>query len=221
MDNLAAYYPLDGDYLDDSGNGRNGVAAGVPDVIVFIEGAIGQAIDLSGGNAYVEILDYKGINAINGVQQAFSVSNWFTITATSGDHEMVTWGTTSPANQRLTWRVHEGRLRTEHGGGNLRGNTYVNDGEWHFGAITVAEGANLRPDVTKLYVDGVEDSTFSGSNIAYNLQPGANVCIGCRADNKSRFWPGAIDEVRIYDRVLSAGEVAALAGITESFDLPY
>jgi hypothetical protein len=216
--NLLAYYPLNGDYQDASGNGRHGVA--VDDMgNFFIDGVSGQALDLSSGNGYVEIPGFKGITANDGVQQAFSISNWFTITETSGDHEMVTWGA-SPATERLTWRVHEGRLRTEHGGGNLRGNTYVNDGEWHHGALTVAEGANLRPDVTKLYVDGVEDSTFSGADNAYNLQPDADVCIGCRADNKTRFWPGSLDEVRIYDRVLSAEEVAGLAGKTKPVHKP-
>jgi hypothetical protein len=219
--NLLAYYPLDGDYQDASGNNRHGVP--VADIgNFFIDGVSGQGLDLSSGNGYVEITGFKGIMAIDGVQQAFSISNWFTITETSGDHEMVTWGA-SPGSEHLAWRVQEGRLRTEHGSGNLRGNTYVNDGEWHQAALTVAEGANLRPDVTKLYVDGVEDTILSGtgSDTAYNLQPDADVCIGCRADTKTRFWPGALDEVRIYDRVLTSAEVAGLAGKTKPVHQPF
>jgi len=226
MDNLTVYLPLDGNSMDASGNGLHGTIVladpnGQPN---FIEGAVGMALDFSGGNDYVNIDGYKGINIDpndpNRVQPAFSVTNWFKITATSGDHEMVTWGT-SAGRQRLTWRVHQGRLRTEHAAGNLRGNTYVNDGEWHHGGLTVAEGANLRPDVTKMYVDGVEDTTFSGSNNPYELTAGADVRIGMSGPQNSRYWPGSLDEVRIYDRVLSAEEVAALAGLTESFDLPY
>jgi len=219
--NLVGYWPLNGDYQDASGNGRHGVA--VDDMgNLFIDGVSGQALDLSSGNGYVEIPGFKGVTAIDGVQQPFSISNWFKITETSGNNEMVTWGLQGDAT-RLTWSVNEGRLRTEHNSGNLRGNTYVNDGEWHHAALTVAEGANLRPDVTKLYVDGVEDSILSGtgSDNAYNLQPDADVCIGCRADNKTRFWPGSLDEVRIYDRVLSAEEVAGLAGNTKPVHKPF
>ncbi len=217
--NLLAHYALDGDYQDASGNGRHGVPIEEANIF-FIAGVAGQALDLASGNGYVEIPGFKGITAIDGVQQPFTIANWFKTTETSGDQEMVTWGA-SPGTQRLTWRVHEGRLRTEHGSGNLRGNTYVNDGEWHFGALTVAEGANLRPDVTKLYVDGLEDSTFSGSDNAYDLQPDADVCIGCRADDKSRFFIGVLDEVRIYNRVLSPAEIAALAGKTKPIHVPF
>ena len=214
---LMAYYEFEGAYNDSSGNARNGTAVGNP---VFAAGKVGQAISLDGVDDYVNITGYKGINAVDGVQQKFSIANWFRITETSGDHEMVTWGTNTAA-QRLSWRVHEGRLRTEHGDGNLRGNTYVNDGEWHHGVLVVTEGANLRVPSTRLYVDGVEDTVFSGSDNAYNLTADADVCIGCRADNKSRFFPGSIDDVRIYERVLSPEEIAWLAGVIKPFDKPF
>ena len=128
---LEGYWPLDGDLLDASGNGRHGTWMGDPNAVLdpnsFEAGAVGLGLVLNGVDQYVNIDGYTGISAVDGVQQAFSVANWFKITATSGDTEMVTWGT-GPAATRLTWRVHQGRLRTEHGGGNLRGNTYVNDG---------------------------------------------------------------------------------------------
>ena len=214
---LVAHYEFVGTTADSSGNGLHGTAVGEP---VFVAGKIGQAISLDGIDDYVEITGYKGINAVDGVQQEFSIANWFRITATSGDHEMVTWGT-NVGTQRLTWRVHEGRLRTEHGSGNLRGNTYVNDGQWHHGALVVTEGASLRVPATRLYVDGVEDTVFSGSDNAYNLTADADVCIGCRADNKSRFFPGSIDDVRIYERVLTEEEIAWLSGRTKPFDKPF
>jgi hypothetical protein len=85
-------------------------------------------------NDYINIDGYKGINAdINGVQPAFSVSAWF---QTAGNGEMVSWG--SPfSGQRFTFRLNEGRLRTEHGNGNLQGYTTCNDGEWHNFTLTV------------------------------------------------------------------------------------
>ena len=140
---------LDGDANEVSGNGLNGTIVladpnGQPN---FIEGAVGLALDLSGGDDYVNIDDYKGINIDpndpNRVQPAFTVMNWFNTTGAEG--EMVTWGT-NVGRQRLTWRVNASTLRTEHGAGNLRGNTIVNDGEWHHGALTVAEGADHRAE---------------------------------------------------------------------------
>ena len=209
---LEGYWPLDGDLLDASGNGRHGTWMGDPNAVLdpnaFEPGAVGLALTFDGVDDFVSIAGYKGINAIDGVQQAFSVANWFKIApgASNGNTEMVTWGT-SAGRQRLTWRVHQGRLRTEHASGNLRGNTSVDDGRWHHVAIVVSEGAALWPPQTLLYVDGRADSTFSGSDTTYNLTAGPDVCIGCRADDKSRFFPGSIDDVRIYDKTLTAEEI--------------
>jgi hypothetical protein len=107
-------------------------------------------------------------------------------------------------------------LRTEHASGNLRGDTYVNDGEWHHGALVVTEGANLRVPATRLYVDGVEDTTFSGSDNTYNLTAGADVRIGMSGPQNGRYWPGSIDDVRIFDKVLTDNEVKIMAGLLES-----
>jgi hypothetical protein len=136
---------------------------------------------------------------------------------------MVTWGSatgTPVGGQYMTFRVESGSLRTEHGDGNLRGNTICNDGEWHHGALTVQGGANLRGPQTMLYIDGQADGTFSGSDNVYNVTADADVSIGRRASHADRYFPGSLDEVRIYDRMLSAGEVAGLAGRTRPFDRP-
>jgi len=213
--NLELYLPLDGDYLDASGNNRHGTGMGGPQ---FVDGAVGQAIELDGVNDYVVIEGYKGVNAdytdpANPVQRPFTIVNWVNTTSTSGDTEMVTWGVQG-SGTRLTWRVHLGTLRTEHAAGNLRGNTYVNDGQWHHVALVVTEGANLRPDKTKMYVDGREDSTFSGGDVTYKLIAEYDVRIGMSGPQNGRYFPGSLDEVRIYDRALSLAEIAGLSGRT-------
>ncbi|MCH8216836.1 MAG: LamG domain-containing protein [Planctomycetes bacterium] len=86
----------------------------------------------------------------------------------------------------------------------------ANEGEWHHGALVVNEGASLRVPNTLLYIDGQRDSTFSGSDNIYNLQPSTDVSIGRRATSNDRFFPGSIDEVRIYDRALIDAEIALL-----------
>ena len=226
--NLVAYYPLDGDYQDASSNNRHGTAVGGP---LFVPGAAGQALELDGGDDYVNIDGYKGINADhtdpdNPVQQPFTISNWVKTTNDSGNTEMVTWGLQG-SGTRLTWRIHEGRLRTEHNAGNLRGNTYVNDGEWHHVALVVNEGANLRPETTQLYVDGLEDSYFSGGDTTFKLTADSDVRIGMSGPHEAagvadvRYFLGTLDEIRIYDRALSAPEIAGLAGKTKPIHIPF
>ncbi|MCH8219584.1 MAG: LamG domain-containing protein, partial [Planctomycetes bacterium] len=216
------HLPFDGDYQDASGNGRHGTPMGIPDP-PFEAGNQGQAVSFDGIGQYVEITGYLGIVADrtdpdNPVQQPFSVSCWL---KTLEDGEMVTWGSRDAApvgGQYSTFRLNGGSLRAEHGNGNLRGNTTVNDGEWHHAALTVIEGGNLRDGQTTLYVDGRADSTFSGSGNIYNLTAEASVSIGRRASHEDRYFFGSIDEVAIYDRHLSAAEVAWLAGRTAPFD---
>jgi hypothetical protein len=212
-----AYYPFDGDFQDASGNGRHGAGlGGVLGGPLFEPGHAGQAVVLDGAGQYVGIAGYQGVSAVDGVQQPFSISNWL---KTTGDGEMVTWGS-APGGMRLSWRVELGILRTEHGDGNLRGNTLVNDGEWHHAALVVQEGANLRVPNTMLYIDGIADGVNSGSDNLYNLTADVDVNIGQRATHSDRFFPGSLDEVRIFDRPLTAGEVAGLAGRTQAFDKP-
>jgi regulation of enolase protein 1 (concanavalin A-like superfamily) len=205
---LMGYWKFDGDTLDSSGNDRHGTLVG--NALLIPMGAHGGGLSLDGNGDYVTIPGYKGVNAVDGVQHAFTVANWFRTTFDTGDREMVTWGTNA-AGQRLSWRVFEGTLRTEHGNGNLRGTTVCNDGEWHHAALVVTDGANLRVPATRLYLDGVEEAITSGSNNAFYLTEGADVSIGRRADNNTRYWLGDLDEVRIYDRALTADEIKALA----------
>jgi hypothetical protein len=213
---LVLHLPFDGDYQDASGNGRHGTPMGGFNPS-FEAGQLGQAVSFDGIEQYVAITGYQGILAVDAVQQPFSIVNWVKTTSASGNTEMVTWGLQGAAT-RLTWRVHQGRLRTEHAAGNLRGNTYINDGEWHHVALTVSEGATLRPEMTQLYVDGREDSYFSGADTAYILAAGSDVNVGRSGPQNGRYFIGSLDEVRIYDRHLSAAEVAWLAGRTAAFD---
>ena len=89
--------------------------------------------------------------------------------------------------------------------------------------MTVAEGSNMTPPGTRIYVDGIADSegadTVNSQNI-WNVTADADVTIGSRASHGDRFLTGSIDEVRIYDRALTDAEIAWLAGRTQAFDKP-
>jgi hypothetical protein len=75
------------------------------------------------------------------------------------------------------------------------------DSNWHFICLTY-DGATA-----KLYADGTLKESASKPN--WDLNP--SVCyIGCYLNNGA-FWNGPVDDVRIYNRALSATEVSALA----------
>jgi len=58
-----------------------------------------------------------------------------------------------------------------------------------------------------------------GSVEVDNVDTPGEVRMGKRQDNDN-FFPGSVDEVRIYDRALSDGEIAWLAGKTEPVHKP-
>jgi hypothetical protein len=82
------------------------------------------------------------------------------------------------------------------------------DGNWHH-VVGVADSSNL---ILKLYVDGnlVATSSYGGSTQIGNSE----LNIGRNPGATFQVFNGVIDEVRIYNRALSAEEVKILYNIT-------
>ncbi len=207
---LVAHYEFEGNTNDSSGNARHGTAMGSP---TFVAGKVGQAISLDGID-FVDITGYKGVLG----SHAFSITAW--IKTTDDEGEIVGWGN-PVARERVEFRVNANRLRCEHGAGNRQGDTNVNDGGWHHVALTVIENATLsHPDVI-LWLDGQDDTRPGTDPDAFNITANHDVKIGRRYSNDTRWLIGLVDDVRIYDRVLTEEEIAWLAGKTKPFDKPF
>ena len=58
------------------------------------------------------------------------------------------------------------------------------------------EGATLRPEMTQLYVDGREDTYFSGADVAYIIAAGSDVTVGRSGPQEGRYFFGSLDEGR-------------------------
>ena len=203
---------------DSSGNGLNGTIVDA----TWDTGIQGSALLFNGTSSYVNIDGFKGINADRTdpnfpIQNPFTVAKW--IKTSVGEGSMLTWGTNA-GRQRLGWRLNENTLRIEHQAGALRGNTPVNDDEWHHVALVVSEGANLTPPATLLYLDGQPDSTFQGSGNPFELMANVDARIGMSAPRGDRFFTGLIDEVVIYDRALTGEELLWLADRTTPIHKP-
>ncbi len=208
---LQARYQFEGNANDSSGKTRNGTVVGAP---LYVEGKSGQAISLDGFDDYVNIDGYKGVLAdAAGVQQAVTVCAWVKTTV---DGDIVSWGTNA-GGQRMCFRV-DTVIRVEHGSGNIRGTNgpSLRDDEWHHVAATVPQAGRMM-DV-RLYTDGADATATSTTTAAFNIKANVDVRIGMGGPTGGRFLKALIDDVRIYDRVLSAEEIAWLAGRTIPFD---
>ncbi|MCU0917704.1 MAG: hypothetical protein MUC88_24550 [Planctomycetes bacterium] len=205
---LMGWWKFDGTWLDSSGNNRTGVPSGNAQ---FGAGMDGQGLLLDGSGDYVTITGYKGILGGN----PFSIALWARSTST-GDITMVNWGS-STNGQRVDFRLYQGRLRVEHGNGNLQANTALNNGEWHYVALTVAQGTGLSAPGVQLYLDGKNDTQTTADPDTFNINAVTDVTIGRRGSNADRAFLGSLDEVRIYDRVLTADEIKALGAHPKAF----
>lgn len=85
--------------------------------------------------------------------------------------------------------------------------TALNDGQWHHVAYT----ADAAADVTQLYIDGVLAGTTTTP--LFTFPAFNNFEIGrLGRSSPTDAYAGSVDELRIYDTVLSSNEIATLAG---------
>jgi len=210
---LQAHYEFEGNTNDSSGNARHGTPMGNP---TFVPGKVGQAASLRNID-YVEITGYTGILGAN----AFSISAW--IKTTSPEQQQIILYGTDIDGQRCEFRVHDnGRIRIGNGAGQVESLAVVNDGGWHHVAVTIsADSTNSSSDV-RVYVDGRDDTRESiDLDPAYDIVAGFDVAIGYRSSRGDRAFQGELDDIRIYDRVLTPEEAAWLAGRIKAFDKPF
>jgi len=207
--NLVALYALDGNTNDGSGNGFDGVANGGP---AYGAGMDGQAISLDGVDDYVAI-DSVGVSGaaartIAGWAKAdtTSIPAWtdvfgFTGASVDGEH----FDIQAVGDTTTTTLGYYGLHR--HG---WEQDIVPIDLEWHHLAATF-DGAT---------VSWFGDGRLIGSAAVDNVNTPGSVRIGKREDNEN-FFPGSVDDVRIYDRALSAEEMAWLAGRRTPVHTPF
>ncbi len=200
---LAAYWPLDGNFNDVSGNGHHAAVQGGP--LSFVNpGHIGHSVKFNGVSG-LNCADSTDLN----LTEAATISAWI-----KSSNETDPWACVI-AKGVYAWRL----IRNDVGNTmcfhfnpasgaaefQANGNTPVLDGRWHH-LMAVYDGSQIR-----LYVDGKMDAATStgGAALRTSADP---VYIGSRVGQlANRSWNGQIDEVRIYDRVLSEAEMLWLS----------
>ncbi len=196
---------------DRSGAGNTGTLTNGP---AITEGKLGQALSFDGSNDYITVKTSSLISA----SSALTVSAWVKTSLTADNQNIYTENNVT--NGYLVHQVsilNTGKVvydtYTPSGGG-LNSATSVNDGVWHH--ITVTRAVD---DTTSIYIDGTLD--ISGSVADYDAGFSVdNVSIGRRHNtvtpSQDDYFSGLMDEVRIYNRALSAGEVKGLYDVGQS-----
>jgi hypothetical protein len=198
---LKAYWTFDGN-LEDSAGDFDGTAVGSA-AIPFVDGkpGFGKAIKLDGEDQYVEVTGGEPDDlAFEG--GSISIAGWFKVGAFD-----TSWQALVAKGEGSNWRVArsgDGQGIAYAGGlTDTPAGKSVNDGNWHhFVAISDSAGAAFG---TALYVDGVLDTKIDGT--AALAANGARVSIGDNPGARGREFEGEMDDIAIWDRVLSQAEI--------------
>ncbi|GKS64187.1 hypothetical protein YTPLAS72_14910 [Nitrospira sp.] len=215
--NLQAHYTFDGNANDvAAGTAQNGTLTNGASITT--DGTRGQVLALDGVNDYVDLsahtADFAGltqgtisgwIKATGTFETIFSISD----TADTGSYASLFLG----ASGYLTYEVMENGVMQL---AVYKSDIAINDGNWHHVAVTIGPSGN------SLYVDGVlatagqltyDTGNASTQSFFSSVSSLDSMAIGRNQDSSGSKWyaTGSLDDVRLYDRVLSTTEVANLA----------
>ncbi len=209
--NLVSRWMLDeteGAIAHDSAGGHNGTVTGA----LWETGILNGGIDLDGDQDYV---DFGDIDEFEFGDSNFSISAWF---YKKGTHN---WNDSDPSNgmivSKYNWGSNSRQWYLSHNSdGNLvfytnptgssdhenLVSTYTcNSGQW-FHVVAVRKGSTKSLYINSVFdVNGTTEGVVTGKT--------AHVLIGCIQDPSHRyqFFNGIIDDVRIYNKALSADDI--------------
>ena len=210
---------------DNSGSGNNGTLVNGP-TWNPAGGKIGGALVFDGTDDYVNLGTDSSLNF--GSSAPFTVAAWVKTTEDYG--MIVSFRSSTDGGPVIDLAVgYEGAtdnpgkamilVRQDGGGGGYAqviGGS-VKDGNWHHVAVVRGSGS-----IIELFLDGVSQGTASGA------ESGGAITTNLRAIGSERRWVsdsygtsdqrylvGTIDDVHIYNRALSAGEIIALYNCSE------
>jgi len=198
---IVSEWKFDGDVLDSSGSGNDGVNNGAS----FVDGKIGNALEFDGVDDYVEVLDNGNLEPTE-----ITISMWvYPTTWTHSTHVALITKRSAMDNGFMFFQLSNGNLNVDFGGGGVSSINRWDTGylppinQWTQ-VIYTYDGAG-----GTLYVNGDYESSTSkgvGSNVA---SPG-NLRIGSDSSGVRYLFKGSIDEVAIYDKALTSEEVQHL-----------
>ena len=198
---LVAWYPFDGNASDMSGNGNHGTVYGAS----FVVDRNGKALEFdASNNNYAEIPHVSQYNFGTG---EFSVNLWV---KGKGDYGALFIKSSNPNSPyegiTLFLSVTPGKLsaRTSYNNKFPTVRSDLDNNLWH--SINFSRKGNQ----LKVYVDGIFDSSSTDDSLT-DVTNSAPIILGANhIDRTKQNFDGSIDDIRIYNRALSADEISVL-----------
>jgi hypothetical protein len=226
---LVAYYPFNGNTKDESGNGNNGSLNGATTTTDRFDKS-NSAYFFDGQNDYITIGDSAVPHSLRQTV-ALTVSVWVNVSSYPGDS-----GVSSDIGPIVDMGYYDGAAgyiiavdgrSSAHGG--VRGGIHVVlDGLGNHSSVSSSEGTTATPIVLnkwahilvcwakgspiQVYQNGQLMTQWSTFNDTISWNPLWHAFLGRheKPETNQRWYHGKIDDIRIYNRALSASEIAAL-----------
>jgi len=199
-----AYYKLDSNANDSSGNSYNGTATNV----TFVNGRFNEAAKFNGSSSKINLGTSSNFSITT--TGALSISMWIKTTSTttgyviskaddSGDYE---WSIEQLSNGTLTLYAY-----TSAGGvaSTINNTAVINDGNWHN-----LVGVIVNNTSTTLYIDGIAATSTSFSGTAASTSTPTLIGHFGGIAAATAWFEGDIDQVRIFSSALAPGDVEDL-----------
>jgi hypothetical protein len=209
---LVAHWKMDegsGDTIvDSSGNGHDGTLNGTA---AWMTGQFGLALHFDGSSTYAQIPANPNLDLLN--HGDFSVSVWLMIDELPSEYRAALQQTDGDGTGRTWLGYTQGDFYNYHGGANRFAGVTPEAQTWYHVAYVVTEGGI--DDTIQWYIDGEPTDSHTTS---VESNDNGNYLIGCHKA-LGNFWPGLLDDIRIYNHALTKAEI--LAAMEGGEDYPY
>ncbi|UCD52039.1 MAG: discoidin domain-containing protein [Phycisphaerales bacterium] len=190
--------------VDSSGNASHGTLNGT---LEWVAGVIDGALQFDGATGYVQIPANSNQAVIN--KGDFSMMAWIRTTDTTATNYVFQQQDRNGTGRSWLYTIN-GVINTYVGVGDFSSGFTVELNEWYHAALTVVEGGSA--DTIQFYVNG--EPSGNPTQKAMETCEGGYLIGSHKGMATGSRWPGAVDDVRLYNRALSAEEIqVAMLGI--------
>jgi len=204
--NLMAYWRFDEgsgttayDSTDNDNDGTLEDGAGYSDIAMA-----NSSLDTNTDKDHVEVPDDDTLDIGDG---SYSFEAWF-LTDDNAESYILKKEGTGSAEYYLRQKNGEIKFYIKDTAGDhvdIKKDLDYHDGEWHHVVVVV----NRDDDKVYLYIDGENMVTPKSISSIDTVSNDGQLLIGAKEANGDKDWRGLLDEIRFYNRTLSASEVSA------------
>lgn len=208
-DGLVAYYPFDGNANDESGNGHDGTVHGAT-LTTDRNGNSESAYSFDGQDDYIDV---GGNEDDFDLTEDLTIAFWVKLGSVGEHNHIVLSKHEHNVNGDGSWWTGVGGgngqpmfVATPQFGNSVFANSGLEPNKWAFVSFTYDDSA----DEWTFYLNGSEDASSTLSFEIQNTNKSVNIGRELEDFDASANLEGSLDDLRVYNRVLSGSEIQQL-----------